>query len=476
MTTDKNPVNAYKTITSNDYKVTKYPVYAPHSYTYTSGSTNSVDVQVLPAVKYNQSSRIRVADTTYDLYDSVVQSFYSSVPYTSYGLTPQAFIPEQEVYVVSITQDIFGEEVRPDTLSIRVGTSHSYDDGKGNLIISSSGTGSIIGTVFYDKGVAVVKSAGYTNLNPDPLWEDEEGGNLSPDGWQHLEERKLTSQLGVDDGVFHPFPKQETYAAKIATRTSLYVSSYSFYNISVTAGNTYRISGWVYGGGTTWRGIQNGKVVGSDYPLGYYLDFLDGGSTIIDSQTVKTDVGPIGWQYLSKEFIAPATAVSLRVAAFIDGPYPAGYGYGDPVCSDSEAASGCPGYAWFAGLKIEEVNPPQFKLSSGGLTNDGMYVVNGTAVNVSFTSSVKLYEHLINIKVDPAEFKLSPYTPHVYSASLQGSTAPIIDLMVSESVKPYVTSIGLYNSNNDLLAVAKLSNPIKRSFDSTQTFVVKFDT
>jgi hypothetical protein len=105
-----------------------------------------------------------------------------------------------------------------------------------------------------------------------------------------------------------------------------------------------------------------------------------------------------------------------------------------------------------------------------------MYVVNGTAVNVNFTSSVKLYEHLINVKVDPAEFKLSPYTPHVYSASLQGSTAPIIDLMVSESVKPYVTSIGLYNSNNDLLAVAKLSNPIKRSFDSTQTFVVKFDT
>jgi len=469
MTTDKNPVNAYKTLTSNDYKVTKYPVYAPHSYTYTSGSTNSVDVQVLPAVKYNQSSRIRVADTTYDLYDSVVQSFYSSVPYTSYGLTPQTFIPEQEVYVVSITQDIFGEEIRPETLGIRVGTSHSYDDGNGNLIISSSGTGSIIGTVFYDKGVAVVKSAGYANLNPDPLWEDEAP---YPDGWQNLIERKLTSQLSNNDGVFHPFPKQETYAAKIATRTSLYVSASSFYNISVTAGEVYKISGWAYANGTTWRGIQNAGVPGSDYQIGY-IAVLDGG-TAYDG--VTTELGPIGWKYLTKDITIPVGTTTLSVGPFIDGPYPAGQGYGDPVCSDSEAVSGCPGYAWFAGLRVEKVNPPQFKLPSGGLTNDGMYVVNGTAVNVNFTSSVKLYEHLINVKVDPAEFKLSPYTPHIYSASSQGSTAPIIDLMVSESIKPYITSIGLYNSNNDLLAVAKLSNPIKRSFDSTQTFVVKFDT
>jgi len=48
--------------------------------------------------------------------------------------------------------------------------------------------------------------------------------------------------------------------------------------------------------------------------------------------------------------------------------------------------------------------------------------------------------------------------------------------MASQSLYPYVTSIGLYNQDHELVAVAKLSNPIQRTDYSTQTFVVKFDT
>lgn len=41
--------------------------------------------------------------------------------------------------------------------------------------------------------------------------------------------------------------------------------------------------------------------------------------------------------------------------------------------------------------------------------------------------------------------------------------------------KVYVTTIGLYNDNNDLVAVAKLSNPILKSFDSEALIKVKLD-
>jgi hypothetical protein len=41
--------------------------------------------------------------------------------------------------------------------------------------------------------------------------------------------------------------------------------------------------------------------------------------------------------------------------------------------------------------------------------------------------------------------------------------------------KVYVTTIGLYNENNDLVAVAKLSNPILKSFDSEALVKVKLD-
>jgi hypothetical protein len=43
-------------------------------------------------------------------------------------------------------------------------------------------------------------------------------------------------------------------------------------------------------------------------------------------------------------------------------------------------------------------------------------------------------------------------------------------------MRPYITTLGLYNSNNELLAVAKVSNPIQRTNDIAQTFVIKFDT
>jgi hypothetical protein len=49
-------------------------------------------------------------------------------------------------------------------------------------------------------------------------------------------------------------------------------------------------------------------------------------------------------------------------------------------------------------------------------------------------------------------------------------------LTPSQSLYPYVTTIGLYNQDNELMAVAKLSNPIQRTDYSVQTFVVKFDT
>ena len=40
----------------------------------------------------------------------------------------------------------------------------------------------------------------------------------------------------------------------------------------------------------------------------------------------------------------------------------------------------------------------------------------------------------------------------------------------------YVTSIGLYNSNNELMAIAKTAKPIKNDKEMSLTFVVRFDT
>ena len=40
----------------------------------------------------------------------------------------------------------------------------------------------------------------------------------------------------------------------------------------------------------------------------------------------------------------------------------------------------------------------------------------------------------------------------------------------------YVTNIGLYNDERELLAIAKLSNPIKNDKDLPISFLVRFDS
>ena len=41
---------------------------------------------------------------------------------------------------------------------------------------------------------------------------------------------------------------------------------------------------------------------------------------------------------------------------------------------------------------------------------------------------------------------------------------------------PMITTIGLYDDNMDLVAVAKLPQPIKSEHDITVNFIVRFDT
>ena len=40
----------------------------------------------------------------------------------------------------------------------------------------------------------------------------------------------------------------------------------------------------------------------------------------------------------------------------------------------------------------------------------------------------------------------------------------------------YITNIGLYNDENELLAISKLSNPIKNDKDLPISFLVRFDS
>lgn len=144
----------FKTISQQDYSITPYPVFYDYKLSYTSGSpTNTTDLSVKFCRKYNESvGTLRVPNMEFDLFNSISQSFYSPAAYVQYGIKSDSYIPSESAWVVGITQDLFGNEVVRGSFSLRVNNTASIDDGNGNLLVS----GSIIGRIFYDKGIILV--------------------------------------------------------------------------------------------------------------------------------------------------------------------------------------------------------------------------------------------------------------------------------------------------------------------------------
>jgi hypothetical protein len=100
-------------------------------------------------------------------------------------------------------------------------------------------------------------------------------------------------------------------------------------------------------------------------------------------------------------------------------------------------------------------------LSSPTLYNRVIFGLN-TATNVtcSFSSSITLYEtqYRVNIRENEFNFSLNP-------SLLSGSEGAIYSFATGSDFTPYLTSIGMYDDSQNLLAVAKLSQPLK--IDST---------
>lgn len=90
--------------------------------------------------------------------------------------------------------------------------------------------------------------------------------------------------------------------------------------------------------------------------------------------------------------------------------------------------------------------------------------------NLSFKNEHIVYENEIRCVAKENEFNLS-YNPSLTS----DESGSLYGFATSSSFSPYSTGIGLYNDNNQLLAVAKFAKPLLMSPDTDMTFVVKYD-
>lgn len=90
--------------------------------------------------------------------------------------------------------------------------------------------------------------------------------------------------------------------------------------------------------------------------------------------------------------------------------------------------------------------------------------------NLRWKSNQPIYTYNVHCKVRDSEMNLT-YNPSAQS----GSNGTIATNVSSSLFTPYVTTVGLYNDANELIAVAKTNRPIQKTHNTDMTFVVKID-
>jgi hypothetical protein len=102
-----------------------------------------------------------------------------------------------------------------------------------------------------------------------------------------------------------------------------------------------------------------------------------------------------------------------------------------------------------------------------------------TSTNISLTP-----DRSGSITVKEGAVSMSNFFPPSHKPSGQGTgsyalfynaASEQLPVVTGSEFKPYVTDIGLYNEDNELLAHGKLGKPIRLSDDIETTFVVRFD-
>jgi hypothetical protein len=92
--------------------------------------------------------------------------------------------------------------------------------------------------------------------------------------------------------------------------------------------------------------------------------------------------------------------------------------------------------------------------------------------SLSFKNEHILQENEVRCLVNESDFNLT-YNPTIITGSY--INGDVKGFATGSDFHPYATSIGLYNDNNELLAVAKFGKSIMMSPDTDMTFVVKYD-
>jgi hypothetical protein len=98
--------------------------------------------------------------------------------------------------------------------------------------------------------------------------------------------------------------------------------------------------------------------------------------------------------------------------------------------------------------------------------------INSSNLTCSFDSTITIYESQYKCTIKENEFNFSQ-NPSLISGSLNSGI--IYSFATGSYFNPYVTTVGLYNNNKELLAVAKLAQPLPLSSVTDTNIMINLD-
>jgi hypothetical protein len=108
---------------------------------------------------------------------------------------------------------------------------------------------------------------------------------------------------------------------------------------------------------------------------------------------------------------------------------------------------------------------------------------------LNFKTSQPIFTHNYHCKLRESEFNYT-YNPSalssslktvydntdtVYSTSYAVTGGELNNNVTGSEFQPYMTSVGLYNDANQLIAVGKMNRPVPKSANTEMTIIVKID-
>lgn len=131
------------------------------------------------------------------------------------------------------------------------------------------------------------------------------------------------------------------------------------------------------------------------------------------------------------------------------------------VTGDSNPGSGYGFSLYGTGIYGDSSDDDKFTLS----------FVESNNITCSFSSSYTLYETQYKCTINTSEFNFS-LNPSIISGSTE---ATLYDFATGSYFNPYVTTVGLYNENQDLIAVGKLAQPLPTNNTTDLTILINID-